>query len=1096
MEPNQKLTSTTTCQTTAVGRALFQFSDFGAGSKNLSVLVNDKGLRNAYLAAEAEGELPTNRARVLILGEPRAGKTSLLNRLLGREFDHLEQPTHGIETRMCHVTNVDKQWNESEGAKADDIRECAAAVTVLKEASAEGFKTDKFKKDFRKSPSTSSESSETPLGADSSLRKILPQFFVVINLMGTLAVLYLLGVFQYGFVVFVWICISMFSLSVDYNNAYRFATTGSFVCVLFEATIRIDQPLEKLACDASETSPSSDLLFQLSKRIFLNLLHTSIVGISSGLGFRTGIAVALAMCVHPWETEGTPVQDMLSWNMLLLFLICIAGGFFILLSYKYCTINNRWHIRRTIFCCALITLTCALFWGSGCWFRTYWFIFLNFCAMVFGTTWGCIFGRRLVLKYGFQASYVIKKVIGLCIGFYFAYMCGWSFRVPECSFVSLAIYIVSVSTHPLFDLHVAYKIWRAKQTFPVKMIREQMKTAVQGQPLLETKLSLWDFAGDTLYHCTHHVFMPDRALYVIVFNLEAAVSNEDVQLQKLLFWLHSVCAHARHPDAVIMIVGTHKDSVPQSKIKRFTDKLHDRITPEFCHRLVLNPVDDKPLFLVENSKPLDEDFKQMRAEIFKRVESAEYAQEKYPIKYLHFYREIQNRRKLAQTSDFAKNVATLREIQELAKETCDVESEEQLKKMLRYFREAGEIIYKEEDEILRNHVVLDPQFLVDVMKKVMFIPRGSHRNHRYAIEWRNYENTGILSQELLLHIYCEMSHLVPLFTNLLEAYDLVCPIAPVVNTNCRPNSLVVPAMLPSFQGNETHFWKSSSTEEVFYFDFGFFDPRIIYHRLLTRCLTHACLDKMKPDSKPLIFADRCRFHIGTSFVFKLQLERRFSHQQLLSVAVVTFEPDSSKLLKFLVGAVRSIVLRDFPELHFTFGPRCFLCSKTGTTRDEHHNVNPDAIHVLKMAGNDEPFPTKFPVVMLCGQQRCEVSLTRQTTERSPSSSLPPRKVTFGPETLITKIPPDIFGKVCGFLNASGQRNWKMLAGELGKDVEFVAALDSQRVPNPSESLLRDWAMKGGVTVADLLEILDRASLERKDIIEEVRAAMQQQDSNI
>ena len=69
-------------------------------------------------------------------------------------------------------------------------------------------------------------------------------------------------------------------------------------------------------------------------------------------------------------------------------------------------------------------------------------------------------------------------------------------------------------------------------------------------------------------------------------------------------------------------------------------------------------------------------------------------------------------------------------------------------------------------------------------------------------------------------------------------------------------------------------------------------------------------------------------------------------------------------------------------------------------------------------------------------------------------------------------------------------------GELGKDVEFVAALDSQRVPNPSESLLRDWAMEGGVTVADLLEILDRASLERKDIIEEVRAAMQQQDSNI
>ena len=65
-------------------------------------------------------------------------------------------------------------------------------------------------------------------------------------------------------------------------------------------------------------------------------------------------------------------------------------------------------------------------------------------------------------------------------------------------------------------------------------------------------------------------------------------------------------------------------------------------------------------------------------------------------------------------------------------------------------------------------------------------------------------------------------------------------------------------------------------------------------------------------------------------------------------------------------------------------------------------------------------------------------------------------------------------------------------GELGKDVEFVAALDSERVVNPTECLLREWAATGSdATVGDLLEVLGRPSLERMDIIQEIHAQMTQ-----
>ncbi|XP_038049624.1 uncharacterized protein LOC119723146 [Patiria miniata] len=1085
-----------------IDKRLSGLSDFSR-SLNLSVLVNDPSLREAYAAAQTNGQLPTNRARVLILGEPRAGKTSLLNRLLGREFDIREQPTEGIETRMCHVTNVDKRWNESEGAKADDIQECASAVTVLGGVSSEGSTGIDVNgnKNFIKQSSTSA----IPEPCTASLIDLMQTTAQLILLVG---VVFTLGIFQYGYVVFVWCSIAATALLLDYNNAYRFATSMSLVGVLFEAMVRTDRPLEVLACkdDEDDDSGLKALSFTV-KSIFFNMLNTVMVGVGNGLGFRTGIAVAFSACVHPAETNltlTTALQGLqASWNMFVLSVIFGGGGVLGLGSYKFCTIDGRLHNSRVAICCGFMVFLLGIFIEGTCHYRPYWFIFLNGFVMTLLGTWGAIFGRRAVVKYGFEASYMTKKIAGFILGLYLVHVCGWSLRIPETSSMSLAFYIVSVTAHPLFDLHTTYKIWRAKKAFPIKVIRDKIKAMEQGRPLLETKLSLWDFAGDTLYHCTHHVFMPDRALYVIVFNLHAAVSDEDGQLQKILFWLHSVCAHARHPDAVVIVVGTHKASVSEASRMHFTEVLHRRITSPFCHRLVLNPLDDKPLFLVENSQSVDDDFKQVRAEIFRRVESAEYAQERYPIKYLHFYREIQNRRKLAKT-DCAAYVMTLDQISDLARDTCDVANEDDMKSMLRFFVEAGEIIHKG-DDILQQHVVLDPQFLVDVMKKLVRIPRGSKRSHRFAVDWRDYESSGIITEGLLQHIYSDMSHLVPLLTKLLLAYDLMCQVASGLNPNCSNRFFLVPAMLPPYRGESMEFWKPQSNEEVFYFDFGFFDPSTVYYRLLARCLTHASLDKLDFNSKPLIFADRCRFHIGTSFIFKLQLERRSSQQMLLSVTALAFEKQHPvwKLLKFLLNAVRSITARDYPQLCFTFGPRCPYCvhdsgsSSEDLSKDtcENNNREEAKIHVLKMAGNDQPFPAISPAVMLCGQKRYELVLSEyKSLDADCGSCHLPQRVAFTTKTPITKLPPDLFHKVCQLLNnSSTTRNWKTLAGELGKDVESVALLDSQRITNPTECLLREWAMiDGHVTVNDLLEVLGRPSLLRMDVIQEVRSQMAQE----
>ncbi|XP_038049627.1 uncharacterized protein LOC119723150 [Patiria miniata] len=1070
-------------------------SDFNR-SLHLAALLKDGSLREAYATAMTDGQLPTNRARVLILGEPRAGKTSLLNRLMGREFDTREQPTEGIETRMCHVTNVDKQWNESKGAKADDIQQCASVVTVLGEVSS-------ARKATTLGSDTSSKNDSTP--------HTLPELMKMgLQLVCLLVVVFVFGILKYGYTAFVWCTFGVITFMHNYNFAYRFSTYISLFCILFHAITRRDGLLEASSCQEGVGRFVNQTVWSTMQSMVLDTINTILLGAANGFGCRTGVAVAFSASVHPEEIKATQEaaanSPVVSWDILMVVVVSSAGVLLGIGCYSFCTFNDRWHKYRTATCCGLLAWLLALSLKGDCRTRRYLFLFLNGIMMSMQAAWGTIVGRRASHKYGVSASYVTKKTVGFIFGLYLSCIFGWTMRIPNSSLPSMTFYFLSVLSHPLFDLHNTYKVWREKSTFPVKLIREQMKAVLQRQPILETKLSLWDFAGDTLYHCTHHVFMPDRALYVIVFNLHAAVSDEDGQLQKLLFWLHSVCAHARHPDAVIIIVGTHKASVPEAHRLRFTDELHRRITSHFCHRLVLNPLDDKPLFLVENSQPVDEDFKQLRAEIFRQVESAEYAQETYPIKYLHFYREIQNRRKLAET-DCAAYVMTLDQISDLARDTCDVTNEDDLKSMLRFFGEAGELIHKDDDDILRQHVVLDPQFLVDVMKKLVRIPRGSKRSHRFAVNWRDYESSGIINEGLLQHIYGDMLHLVPLLTKLLQAYDLMCPVASVFNPNCSQKSFLVPAMLPPYRGESMEFWKPQSKEEVFYFDFGSFDPSTVYSRLLTRCLTHASLDKFDSTSKPLIFADRCRFNIGTRCIFKLQLERRSSQQMLLSVTVLAFEQKYPiwKLLKFLLNVVKSITARDYSQLCFTLGPRCPYCvhevnsekSSEALSQDtcENNEREEAKIHVLKMGGNDQPFPTMSPAVMLCGQKRYELVLSGyKSMDTDCGSCHLPQRVAFTTKTPITKLPPDLFHKVCQLLNdSSSNRNWKALAGELGKDAESVAVLDSQRITNPTECLLREWAMiSGHVTVNDLMEVLGRPSLLRMDVIHEIRAQMAQE----
>lgn len=83
------------------------------------------------------------RARIMVIGQARAGKTSLIKSLLGLTFDPEEKSTVGIDPSSCRI-DVDqaKDWQRTDqnldvSQYADELASVAAKELVQKETEVE-----------------------------------------------------------------------------------------------------------------------------------------------------------------------------------------------------------------------------------------------------------------------------------------------------------------------------------------------------------------------------------------------------------------------------------------------------------------------------------------------------------------------------------------------------------------------------------------------------------------------------------------------------------------------------------------------------------------------------------------------------------------------------------------------------------------------------------------------------------------------------------------------------------------------------------------------------------------------------------------------
>ncbi|XP_020625500.1 uncharacterized protein LOC110062895 [Orbicella faveolata] len=358
----------------------------------------------------------------------------------------------------------------------------------------------------------------------------------------------------------------------------------------------------------------------------------------------------------------------------------------------------------------------------------------------------------------------------------------------------------------------------------VETLLQKVNKEVDDEDIYST---VWDFGGQFVYYVTHPLFLTARGIYLLIYDLSQNPHDranppvkrgmfkkvEDnfclkTNLDYLDFWMTHVASLISHdevskkhsdyesllPDKLppVFLVCTHADTPngggnPRELAHEIFDWLQSK---PYSSQLV------ERVFVVDNTKSgsLSEcpDVVNLRKEVLDVAKELPQMKEAIPIKWLKYEKALR-----VMKEDGYKHIS-LERAKQIASEVCTISEDEEILTLLNLLHDQRILIHFDDSPELNNLVVLDPQWLIDVFKKVITVKPYDYKERKFKELWRKLETTGILEEELLKHVWG------PLFDHketsesliaIMEKFSLLCPL-PSLNAPCSRQYLV-PSMLMS-----------------------------------------------------------------------------------------------------------------------------------------------------------------------------------------------------------------------------------------------------------------------------------------------------------
>ena len=284
---------------------------------------------------------------------------------------------------------------------------------------------------------------------------------------------------------------------------------------------------------------------------------------------------------------------------------------------------------------------------------------------------------------------------------------------------------------------------------------------------------IWDFAGQSLYHAIHPIFMSREAVYLLVSDLSKdlfqrpdtraklseqspqrgmEISNRgDSSLDHLMKWMDLVHSF-QDPSSLdaagtaqppVILVGTHADRVVGDPWQVVNVILNSFEGKAFSSHIV----DDK--FVVDNTRagqPFqheDQNVQRLRKKILSVAATLPHTKREIPLQWLRVEKVLH---RLA--SSGVKHI-TKTEFKAISNRICQFEFVEDSEELLHFLCDCGAVLYFNEADNSSSLVFLDPQWLINVFCQIITVVPSKKEPVRIREHRRTLAKDGILSQELI-----------------------------------------------------------------------------------------------------------------------------------------------------------------------------------------------------------------------------------------------------------------------------------------------------------------------------------------------------------
>ena len=515
---------------------------------------------------------------------------------------------------------------------------------------------------------------------------------------------------------------------------------------------------------------------------------------------------------------------------------------------------------------------------------------------------------------------------------------------------------------------------------------------------------LWDFGGQSVYYETHPIFLTEKAIYILVSDLsrdpdEKAIppvktglfeKKVDIDCNKrnidyLDFWMSSIYSLVS-PEVLssqetalnvshvlprrlppVFLVCTHAD-VPFGGSNARDLALN---TYGFLQSKIYKEHLYKDVFVVDNTKSGSEEecieVKRLREEVLAVAKELQLTEEEIPVKWLRYENELRKKH---------DKWITLEEAKRIAFEDCGIQ-EDEFSTLLNFLHDQRIVIHFSGSPELERMVILDPQWLVDVLKNVITVRPFKQTEHAVKDLWIQLEKTGILDEKLIDHAWRDLLENQESHKSLIAIMERLCLLSPWPSSKDSKQYLV-PSMLmspPTYDVLQLlDFVNIPSlfvTFESGRVPFGLFS-RLILHFL------QWCGEELNSEMSPRLFHNFAMFHIlpdqGISVIF-------WCHPSAIEVALHSVDKDDKRVdisravhwkLRFILECMRK-------EFHWLNNVKydmcvcCPVCSQPGSVKCRDHDVRGcECLHFLSESDLQERQHCNRPGRILPGDCRIRI----------------------------------------------------------------------------------------------------------------------------